>query len=202
LAGQAISPALGDACFELFADGLGQPAGTIAGETGASMSPVSAVTPVVPTPTAAPEPSYQTRKGSKTAVQLADELGAAGYAGPWEINAMLAAYDRASAPTPTPVPLTPRPVAPNYSGPCFQVGSTLSLDAINKIGLIGSTLSPQVIYDACLAHARQDGAQGVTCVQFAVRPEIDFVALAAAARLMTAVTAPSIDSFYAGCMGR
>ncbi len=56
-----------------------------------------------------PVPTYNTRKGTRTAEQIHQELSAAGYPGPWDIAAMLAAYDRATAPTPTPTP-TPNPV--------------------------------------------------------------------------------------------
>jgi hypothetical protein len=56
-----------------------------------------------------PVPTYNTRKGPKTAEQIRQELAAAGYPGPWDTTALLAAYDRATAPTPTPTP-TPNPV--------------------------------------------------------------------------------------------
>jgi hypothetical protein len=79
--------------------------------TGQSVDPQGAivVTPTskVPAPTPpslvspppSPEPTYQTRKGARTAGQLHDELMAAGYGGPWDVQSMLAAYQRATAPT-------------------------------------------------------------------------------------------------------
>lgn len=42
--------------------------------------------------------TYMTRGGPKTEDQLRAELQAAGYPGPWDINSMLAAYERAGAP--------------------------------------------------------------------------------------------------------
>jgi hypothetical protein len=44
------------------------------------------------------EQTFMTRGGPKTESQLRTELQAAGYPGPWDINSMLAAYERAGAP--------------------------------------------------------------------------------------------------------
>jgi hypothetical protein len=52
----------------------------------------------------APEPTYQTRNGARTAAQLQTELALAGYVGPWDTASMLAAYDRAGLPTIDPYP--------------------------------------------------------------------------------------------------
>jgi hypothetical protein len=50
------------------------------------------------------EPGYPTANGPRTAAQLQQELLAAGYAGPWDVESMLAAYDRAAAPRIDPYP--------------------------------------------------------------------------------------------------
>ncbi len=42
--------------------------------------------------------TYMTRGGPKTEEQLRSELQAAGYPGPWDVDSMLAAYERAGAP--------------------------------------------------------------------------------------------------------
>jgi hypothetical protein len=49
-----------------------------------------------PVPMATAEPAYLTPNGSRTTAQLHQELATAGYAGPWDVQSMLAAYDRAS----------------------------------------------------------------------------------------------------------
>jgi hypothetical protein len=51
---------------------------------------------------------YPTRKGPRAEEDLRAELSGAGYGGPWDVTAMLAAYDRATVPTPTPT-ATPNP---------------------------------------------------------------------------------------------
>lgn len=149
---------------------------------------------------------FQTRKGTRTEDDLRRELQAAGYAGPWDADAMLAAYDRATAPTATPIPqpatITPTPV-PDYSGACFQMASSLSLQATSRIGPLAlEGFNPNGLANVCLSYARQDGLAGVQCTQFAIQQEIDFVAIAVQYRLRTYVAAPSIGSLYNGCMGR
>jgi hypothetical protein len=42
-----------------------------------------------------PDPTYATRDGPRTALQLQADLAAAGYGGPWDAASMVAAYDRA-----------------------------------------------------------------------------------------------------------
>src|ERR1051325_7238110 len=88
----------------------------------ATVQPVNAQQ--VPTDTT--DPSYQTRNGPRTVTQLLNELDAAGYSGPWELDAMLAAFDRAAAPTPTARP-SPQPTAtPTTAGqPRTPFGTTI-----------------------------------------------------------------------------
>ena len=50
------------------------------------------------------EDTYQTRNGQRTSAELHSELAAAGYAGPWDRQSMLAAYDRAGLPSIDPYP--------------------------------------------------------------------------------------------------
>lgn len=56
-------------------------------------------------PSASPTPpaTYSTANGQKTEAQLRDELGAAGYGGPWDTSSLLTAYQSASA-APIPQP--------------------------------------------------------------------------------------------------
>jgi hypothetical protein len=49
-------------------------------------------------PVSAQEGTYPTRNGPRTASQLYDELHAINYPGPWDVNSMIAAYQRAAAP--------------------------------------------------------------------------------------------------------
>jgi hypothetical protein len=51
--------------------------------------------------------SYQTSNGPRTAAQLHDELAIAGYGGPWDVDAMLAAYSRAAPPPPPATTIAP-----------------------------------------------------------------------------------------------
>jgi hypothetical protein len=163
-------------------------------------TPVSTVLPV------APPVLYPTRKGPRSEDELRSELASAGYGGPWDTAALIAAYERTTAPTPTPVPLppTPRPTpAPDYSGPCFQISSSLSLQAASRIGpLAAAAFNPATLVNVCLEYARQDGMAGVQCTQFALQQEMDFIAIAVQYRLQTYVAPPSINSLYRGCMGR
>jgi hypothetical protein len=48
--------------------------------------------------------TFQTRNGPRTMEQLEHELAAAGYVGPWDSASMLAAYERAAAPSIDPYP--------------------------------------------------------------------------------------------------
>jgi hypothetical protein len=149
---------------------------------------------------------YTTRSGPRTEENLRAELAAAGYGGPWDIHAVLAAYDRATAPAPTPFPrrptLTPLP-APDYSGACFQLVSSLSLQATSRLGpSAAGAFSPASLTSLCVENAHWDGSAGVQCTQFAVQQLIDFIAIAVQYRLLVPVTPPSIGSLYAGCMGR
>jgi hypothetical protein len=77
--------------------------------------------PVPPT-LALTDPSYQTSNGARTAGQLRDELGIAGYGGPWDVESMLAAYARATA---TPLGAAYKNVLPN--GCAWDTLGTLSV---------------------------------------------------------------------------
>lgn len=68
------------------------------------------------------QPTYQTKNGPKTPVQIANELKAAGYPGPWDIDSMVQAYGAASGAPVTPTGAvstaadTARSVAGNQNG--------------------------------------------------------------------------------------
>ena len=73
------------------------------------MAALTATTTVYSTHTGAlaqatPAVTYPTRSGPRTVEQLQSELGAGGYAGPWDPTLMVAAYDRAGLPTIDPYP--------------------------------------------------------------------------------------------------
>jgi hypothetical protein len=95
------------------------PESSISGDTDAApqpeleqplIEPVATATlpPIMPeaaeTPTSTTVVTFPTRKGPRSADDLAIELAHAGYPGPWDVPSMLAAYDRATTPTATPMP--------------------------------------------------------------------------------------------------
>jgi hypothetical protein len=80
-----------------------------------------------PSQTNASSASYPTRNGPKTIEQLQNELIEARYGRPWDVNAMLNAYDRATAPTAKPQPTaTPIP----QPRPTATPGNSSSVDVV------------------------------------------------------------------------
>jgi hypothetical protein len=55
------------------------------------------------------EETYSTRNGAKTEAQIDEELRGAGYEGPWELEAALAAYERAAPSPASGVTIAPTP---------------------------------------------------------------------------------------------
>jgi hypothetical protein len=53
-----------------------------------------------------------------------------------------------------------------------------------------------------MANAARDGLAAVQCSQFAFQQELELLALVVRYRLTAPVTPPSMESLYAGCMGR
>ena len=131
---------------------------------------------------------YQTRNGPKTADQLAVELQAAGYPGPWDVQSMLAAYGRASASSP----------APDFSAACAQQASTLNEEALIVLGpLFALAFNAADLQSFCMASASRDGARGVACSQSALQQELSLTAAAVAAG---ATKVPNPQDLYAACI--
>ncbi len=176
------------ACIALLSTELGDP---FAPSTMPEASPTTVLA------STADASTYPTRKGQWTFDQLKNELSLAGYPGPWDIASVLNAYERAAAPTPTLLPTaTPRPAntpTPDYSGSCFQVSSNLAYALI---------FPSSTVYNWCISNAQRDGARGVQCTQYAVQQSVDLINLVVALKLTQNIQAPSLDTYYNGCLGR
>jgi hypothetical protein len=139
--------------------------------------PAVAAPAATATPAPTPEPTYATRNGPKTAAQLHDELAQAGYAGPWDVNAMLAAYNAAgsqppaaSSPASPPPPAAVAPAAPqpkhDYSADCEAYANTLPGRIGNKVLLLSN------IVLNCTSLANHDGAAGLQCYEQVLQKEM------------------------------
>lgn len=142
------------------------------------------VTPVVvtATPTAVPPLTvsatpnqYPTHNGYKSQDDLQRELTAAGYTGPWDTASLLAAYDRATAPTATPLPTaTPVPTAsrpvldPALAAECARFAFDFTAQ-VASYGMSGTAAGPfmQSVQNECNQSAINLGAFGVQCWEFA-----------------------------------
>jgi hypothetical protein len=163
--------------WTLAADGTAQPVDLAS--PAPSPAPVAAPPPT-PAPVAAPptaEPTYATRNGPKTATQLHDELSRAGYGGPWDPDAMLAAYNAAgrppaSGPAPAPPPPAPPSAAPapqpthDFGADCQSFASTLPGRVGNKVLLLSN------IVLSCTELANHDGALGLQCFENVLQKEL------------------------------
>ncbi len=165
---------------------------------------------VTATPTPTLEPTavaiiYATRNGPRTEQDLRRELGTAGYQGPWDVDALRAAYDRATAPTPTLVPtaiptLTPVPfmLDPVLASRCYQF-------AVERLSAMATYLPPTSNFEGilrfyesgCRGAATESGGLGEQCYEFAVRQRWQFNLNTAGGAALSL-----IDSLYRGCLGR
>jgi hypothetical protein len=83
-------------------------------------------------PVDSPDPTYQTANGPRTVGRLVTELKAAGYDGPWEVTAMVDAYNRAAmskpaAPAPA-ITTAPAPARTPFGTTVEQACADLALD--------------------------------------------------------------------------
>src|SRR5579859_2895460 len=171
--------------------------------------PATSATATPPAPTVTPTVSYPTRKGPRTAEQLIGELTRAGYGGPWDVTALLAAYDQATSPTPTPVPtqvpvptqtaIPARVLDPGLASRCVSFSFALAV-SMNQYVTPGSDAAGRAVpgmIAGCQQSALADGVAGEQCYEYALRQAFQI-------NLMTSggVSLGSIDSIYRGCLGR
>jgi hypothetical protein len=161
----------------------------------------------VPTIEATPTPViYATRKGPRSEDDLRAELTSAGYIGPWDTSAMLAAYDRATAPTSTPVPTwtsvpvpTQRTLDPALVSRCYQFSVSLAL-SMNQYVAAGSDAAGRAAVgmdELCRQSALNDGVAGEQCLEFAMRQFFQVNLNTAGGAQISLV-----DTLYRGCLGQ
>jgi len=172
---------------------------------------VYVVVTATPTSTAAPTntpTTYTTRNGLKSEQDLRTELAQSGYQGPWDLGALLTAYDRATAPTSTPIPTrTPIPVPtpvratidPVLASRCFQFAfDTMAAVARTAAPGHGAELTQGMvaIQNGCQQAATQYGGFGENCYEFAISRWLQATIQAGGA-----VSATLVDTLYRSCLG-
>jgi hypothetical protein len=191
---QSLSDALQLACTQLDEDPGTKPANPAAPSVGSAPGATTTTAPpsTTPAPNAGPTDgqTYQTRNGLRTATQLHDELVAAGYGGPWDVDSMLSAYNRVTISQSAATPLPPQPVAAparhDYSGDCQAFTNSLPNRINNKIALLSN------ITNNCLFYANRDGSAGLGCFENVTQREF-------ADAIIYSVS--DFDSRYHDCLG-
>lgn len=175
------------------------------------VAPAPIIAPPLATPQATPTlpPVYSTVNGPRTEPQLRDELAQAGYAGPWDIASLLAAYGRATAPTPPPtrVPTStptsaPAPTPPPRLDPAliasctsFALSTAADLNDFVEPGSDAAGRAAIAMRNECLRAAQTDGAAGAYCYQRAMLQWIR-------AEGWNSSSFALRDTFYSMCLGR
>jgi hypothetical protein len=164
--------------------------------TGIGLTEMSSVAVAQPTSSAAAlsDQVFETHNGPRTASQLRDELARTGYGGPWDVSSMLAAYGRATSPSPQPAQQptasapTPVPTATrDFGRECESFANTLPGKIGNKI-----LLSSNIVLN-CTFYANRDGVAGLACYQNVLNRELTDAII---------YTPADFNSRYTDCLSR